>query len=58
MSRSRLEQEGAKHTGTAKFQPWVVVDGRLVTGQNLASAAGVAQKVVDAHNAASAVITS
>lgn len=46
--QTRLEAEGAKHTGTAKFQPWVVVDGRLVTGQNPASAAGVAQKVVDA----------
>jgi putative intracellular protease/amidase len=46
--QTRLEEEGAKHTGTAKFQPWVVMDGRLVTGQNPASAAGVAEKVVDA----------
>lgn len=45
--QTRLEECGAKHTGAAKFQPWVVVDGRLVTGQNPASAAGVAQKVVD-----------
>lgn len=46
--QTRLEEAGAKHIGTAKFQPWVVVDGRLVTGQNPASAAGVAEKVVDA----------
>lgn len=45
--QTRLEECGAKHTGAAKFQPWVVVDGRLVTGQNPASAVGVAQKVVD-----------
>lgn len=45
--QTRLEECGAKHTGAAKFQPWVVVDGRLVTGQNPASAAGVADKVVD-----------
>lgn len=44
--QTRLEECGAKHTGAAKFQPWVVVDGRLVTGQNPASAAGVAQQVV------------
>lgn len=45
--QSRLEDNGAKHTGTANFQPWVVADGRLITGQNPASAVGVAQEVVN-----------
>ena len=46
--QSRLEELGAKHTGAADFQPHVVTDGRLVTGQNPASATGVAQAVVAA----------
>lgn len=41
-----LEERGARHTGAANFQPHVVVDGRLVTGQNPASAMGVAEAVV------------
>jgi putative intracellular protease/amidase len=44
----RLEALGARHTGTAPFQPWVVRDGRLVTGQNPASATGVAEAMLDA----------
>jgi putative intracellular protease/amidase len=38
----QLIERGAKHTAAKAFQPWVVTDGRLVTGQNPASAAGVA----------------
>jgi putative intracellular protease/amidase len=44
--QSRLEELGAKHTGAADFEPHVVTDGRLVTGQNPASATGVAQAVL------------
>jgi putative intracellular protease/amidase len=42
-----LERRGAKHLRVDAFQPHVVVDGRLVTGQNPASAAGTAEAVVD-----------
>jgi putative intracellular protease/amidase len=44
--QSRLEELGAKHTGAADWQPHVVTDGRLVTGQNPASSTGVAEAVV------------
>lgn len=44
--QTRLEELGAKHTAAANFQPHVVTDDRLVTGQNPASATGVAQAVV------------
>jgi hypothetical protein len=44
--QSRLEQLGAKHTGASVFQPHVVVDQRLVTGQNPASATDTARAVV------------
>lgn len=46
--QTRLEELGAKHSGAANFQPHVVADDRLVTGQNPASATGVAQAVLDA----------
>jgi putative intracellular protease/amidase len=48
MLETRLEQRGAKHTGAPNFQPWVVRDGRLITGQNPASATGVAEQTVTA----------
>ena len=44
----RLEALGARHTGAAPWQPHVVRDGRLVTGQNPASATGVAEAMLDA----------
>jgi putative intracellular protease/amidase len=44
--QSRLEELGAKHSGAADWQPHVVTDGRLVTGQNPASSTGVAEAVV------------
>jgi len=46
--QSRLEQLGAKHSGAPNFQAHVVTDERLVTGQNPASAAGVAHAVLAA----------
>jgi putative intracellular protease/amidase len=44
--QSRLEELGAKHSGAADWQPHVVTDGTLVTGQNPASSTGVAEAVV------------
>lgn len=43
---SRLRELGARHTGAADWQPHVVTDGRLVTGQNPASSTGVAEAVL------------
>lgn len=45
--QTRLEELGAKHSGAANFQAHVVTDDRLVTGQNPASATGVAEAVID-----------
>jgi putative intracellular protease/amidase len=44
---STLTERGASHTKAANFQAHVVVSERLVTGQNPASAAGVAQQMVN-----------
>ena len=44
--QTRLEQLGAAHTAAPDFQAHVVADHRLVTGQNPASATGVAQAVL------------
>jgi putative intracellular protease/amidase len=41
-----LVARGAHHTAAPRFRPHVVVDGRLVTGQNPASARGVGEAVV------------
>ncbi len=43
---SKLEERGAKHLPAPNFQKQVVASGRLVTGQNPASAASVAEKMV------------
>jgi putative intracellular protease/amidase len=43
---STLVERGAEHVPSPDFQVQVVTDGRLVTGQNPASAAGVAEAVV------------
>ncbi len=45
--QSTLGERGAKHSGTPNFTAHVVVDGRLVTGQNPASAVGVAAALVE-----------
>lgn len=41
-----LEKRGARHHQAKPFEPEVVVSGRLVTGQNPASARGVAEEMV------------
>ncbi|GAA0920244.1 type 1 glutamine amidotransferase domain-containing protein [Nonomuraea longicatena] len=48
---SRLAELGAEHVPGPDFQPQVVRDGRLVTGQNPASARGVAEQVLAAFDA-------
>lgn len=45
---ARLRSLGARFEGGPKFQPFAVTDGNLITGQNPASSALVAQKVLDA----------
>jgi putative intracellular protease/amidase len=42
-----LEEHGAQHQPAPNWTEKVVVDGRLITGQNPASAHGVGQAVVD-----------
>ncbi|GAA0325128.1 type 1 glutamine amidotransferase domain-containing protein [Streptomyces polychromogenes] len=44
--QSALEERGAKHSAASDFTAHVVVDGRLVTGQNPASATEVGEAVV------------
>jgi len=43
-----LRAEGAVYSSTDNWQPRVVVDGRLITGQNPSSAAGVAKELLAA----------
>jgi len=44
---SKFEERGARHLPAADFAKQVVASGNLVTGQNPASAAGVADKMVE-----------
>jgi len=44
---TKLEERGAKHLPAPDFQKQVVTSGNLVTGQNPASASGVAEKMVE-----------
>ena len=44
--QDKLTERGAKHQAAPKFEAKVVVDGRLVTGQNPASATGVGEEMV------------
>lgn len=44
---TKFEERGAKHLPAADFAKQVVASGKLVTGQNPASAAGVADKIVE-----------
>jgi putative intracellular protease/amidase len=46
--QSRLEELGARYTSAGFMAPHVVVEGRLVTGQNPVSAYGVAQAALAA----------
>jgi len=41
-----LKERGGIYSSTAPWQPYSITDGRLVTGQNPASARGVAEKVI------------
>lgn len=43
-----LQERGARHTKASPFQPHIVRDGRLVTGQNPPSATGVGEAMVAA----------
>jgi len=45
--QTALEEEGATFEETSVWQPKVVVDGRLVTGQNPASAGPMAEALVE-----------
>lgn len=45
---STLKDRGALHQATANWSPKVVVDGRLITGQNPQSATGVGEAMRDA----------
>lgn len=45
--QTRLEEQGATVLTVDNFQPQVVVDGRLVTGQNPASSELAAEKVIE-----------
>ncbi len=44
---TKLIERGAKHTAAPDFQKNVVASSRLVTGQNPASASGVAEKMLE-----------
>ena len=46
-----LKERGAKYTSADPWQPYSIADGRLITGQNPASAQGVAEKVIAALEA-------
>ena len=45
---SKLKNGGGKFEKSAPFKPHVTVDGRLITGQNPASATGVGQAILQA----------
>jgi len=48
---SKLKERGARHTKAPNFEGHVEVDGRLVTGQNPASATGVGEALARVLNA-------
>ncbi|WP_372754189.1 type 1 glutamine amidotransferase domain-containing protein [Labilibaculum sp.] len=48
MLENALQQRGAKYSSVANWQQYVVVDGRLITGQNPASDLEMAKKLVKA----------
>ncbi len=51
MLDAELVKQGAVHSHADPFEKYIVVDGLLITGQNPASAAGVAQEIVKNINA-------
>ncbi|ARV58596.1 type 1 glutamine amidotransferase domain-containing protein [Nostocales cyanobacterium HT-58-2] len=54
---STLIERGATHTKVANFQKHVIVSDRLVTGQNPASATGVAEEMVKLLDRVSLIAT-
>jgi putative intracellular protease/amidase len=44
---TRLQDQGARFVSVKKFQPNVVIDGNLVTGQNPPSSQGAAEALID-----------
>jgi putative intracellular protease/amidase len=44
---TRLQDQGARFVSVKKFQPNVVIDGNLVTGQNPASSHGAAEALME-----------
>ncbi|MDC0679118.1 type 1 glutamine amidotransferase domain-containing protein [Sorangium atrum] len=48
MLETALRAEGAEYDSTAPWQPKVIVDGRLITGQNPASGGPLAKEIVAA----------
>tara|TARA_R110000744_G_scaffold380561_1_gene502573 strand:- start:7423 stop:7926 length:504 start_codon:yes stop_codon:yes gene_type:complete len=51
MLDAEIKKQGASHTHGNPFEKHVVVDGLLITGQNPASASGVAQEMINSINA-------
>lgn len=51
MLESALREHGAKFTSVAPWQPYSITDGRLITGQNPASALGVGKRMVEVLDA-------
>ncbi len=47
MLDAELTKQGAIFSNTTPFDPYVVADGNLVTGQNPASATGVAKEMIN-----------
>lgn len=47
MLETTLRERGCEFSQAGNWQPYVVVDGRLVTGQNPASTSGVAKAVLE-----------
>ena len=43
---SALKERGANYTAAAPWQAYSITDGRLITGQNPASATGVAERMI------------
>ena len=52
-----LKARGAKYSSTAPWQAYSITDGRLVTGQNPASAQGVAERVIAILETSQASVT-
>ncbi|MFD9456652.1 type 1 glutamine amidotransferase domain-containing protein [Streptomyces sp. NPDC059985] len=48
--QDKLTERGAKHSGVPNWEAYTVIDCRLVTGQNPASAAGTGQAMADVLN--------